>query len=184
MLLSLQSDITVLELLYAKRIKRKQELLGFCVTKTQPPLYWAPRDVTEESQALLQSHAAEFDEWKQQQLVQLEADKADLVARAAAKRELAAQHPAGVAAGEQQQEDGEQQDREAAGEEGQEQEQEEGEEVAAGNGDEAMEMEVAEGDEEGVQQEEGEEGYLCCNELCSSGVLTPVSPACFSDNVA
>lgn len=44
----------------------------------------------QETQTLLQDHAAAFEEWKQQQMQQLEADKAALAEEAAARRDAAA----------------------------------------------------------------------------------------------
>ena len=67
---NVQADVKVLELLYAKRIQRKQKLLQFCVTKSHPPIYWSPKEPSEETESLLQDHAAMFEEWKQQQLQQ------------------------------------------------------------------------------------------------------------------
>lgn len=79
-----------MEIRYAKHIQRKQKLLVFCVTKSQPPIYWLPRAADEQTEALLQEHAASFEEWKQQQLQQLEADKAELAAKIAARKEASA----------------------------------------------------------------------------------------------
>eukprot|EP00879_Flechtneria_rotunda_P012623 GHRR01013181.1.p1 GENE.GHRR01013181.1~~GHRR01013181.1.p1 ORF type:complete len:481 (+),score=214.80 GHRR01013181.1:219-1661(+) len=87
--LNLQAEIKHLEIIFAKRIQYKQKLLGFCVTKTQPPLYWLPKQQSEECQALLQEHAAAFEEWKQQQIQQLEVDKAELAENAAVRRQQA-----------------------------------------------------------------------------------------------
>jgi len=45
--LLLQAQRVELEIYLAKRIHRRQQLLSFCVTKTQPPLHWQPAQHTE-----------------------------------------------------------------------------------------------------------------------------------------
>ncbi|KAF8071048.1 ADT2 [Scenedesmus sp. PABB004] len=87
--LTLKSDVKALEILYARRIARRSKLLPFCVTRAQPPLYWAPRAPCDESAALRQAHADSFEAWRQEQLTALEAEKAELAQRAVARRERA-----------------------------------------------------------------------------------------------
>jgi hypothetical protein len=155
--LLLQADIKALELACAKRIAYRQKLLGFCVTATQPPLYWLPREVSQESQAALEAAAAAFEDWKAQQLQQLEADKQELMERAAAKQEAAAQHAAaGGRPQEQQQQQEEEEEGEAAAEANgqQQQQQQQGNGAEAGGEDEEMQAaeEAAAAEGEALQQ--------------------------------
>jgi hypothetical protein len=98
--LCLQAEIKALELRCARRIQHRQQLIGFCITTTQPALYWRPKETSKESLPLLQEADAAFESWKQQQLQELEAERAELVQAAAARREAALarltarQHPA------------------------------------------------------------------------------------------
>lgn len=93
----MQAKATELEIKYAKIIQRRQKLLTFCVTSTQPAVYWSPREPSGETTALLQEHAAVFEDWKQQQLQQLESEKADLAELIASRKEKSAARLAGGA---------------------------------------------------------------------------------------
>jgi hypothetical protein len=90
----LQAETKALELRCARRIQHRQQLVGLCITTTQPALYWRPRETSKESLPLLQEADAAFESWKQQQLQELEAERAELVQAAAARREAALARPA------------------------------------------------------------------------------------------
>lgn len=60
----MQLDLKGLELLYAKRIARQQQLLELLLTQTGPPLYWRPAQHCKETQAQVDKRAQGFDDWK------------------------------------------------------------------------------------------------------------------------
>lgn len=110
-----QAKAKELEIRYAKIIQRRQKLLNFCVSKTQPPIYWLPREPSDELAAQSQDHAAIFEGWKQQQMQQLETEKAALAALIATRKDKSALRLAGGGQHqdedhEEEQEDGEHQD--------------------------------------------------------------------------
>jgi hypothetical protein len=148
-----QADIKAVELACAKRIAYRQKLLGFCVTSTQPPLYWMPREATHETQAALEAAAAAFEDWKAQQLQQLESDKQELMERAAVKQEAAGQR---VAAGKRPQEEQQQQEEEEGEAAADGQQRQCGGEGEAGQGDEEMQAaDEADADEQDADEGEG-----------------------------
>lgn len=177
--LNLQAEIKALQLQYAKRVQLRQQLTGFCVTNTHPQLYWLPKQTSKESVPLLEESQAAFEAWKEQQLQELEAERAELVQAAAAKREaalarLAARQPPGpdAAAGDG---DGEHgldgsEDEGAAGadgrggqqdegdaEHGEEQQQEQHSEEQQEQDEETQDQVEAEGGEEAEQGEQQEQ---------------------------
>jgi hypothetical protein len=119
-----------------------------------------PREASQETQAALEAAAAAFEEWKAQQLQQLDADKQELMEKAAAKQEAAAQR---VTAGERPQDEQQQQQQQQ-----QEEEHEEGEAATNGkqqqHGDEGdAEMQAA--DEAAAEGQDAAEGEaVACGE--------------------
>ncbi|KAL6744976.1 hypothetical protein V8C86DRAFT_2994616 [Haematococcus lacustris] len=88
--LTLATDIKLLEVIYAKRIARKDTLSGgFLVTKAHPPLYWSPATPSDATSTLAAQQAEDLLQWKASVAAELDAEKAALTERAMARREAA-----------------------------------------------------------------------------------------------
>jgi hypothetical protein len=162
-----QADIKSLELRVAKRIAHRQQLAGYCLTTAQPQLRWVPAKASAATDAQLQVAAAELEAWKQQQLEQLEQDKAALQAAAVARREsllarMATRQAGGEgangdggvgAAGSGDDEVGEDAAAAAGGEGDDADMQEAGDAAAGGDGDEQEQQQEEEQEEEEVDGE-------------------------------
>ncbi|GAX80627.1 hypothetical protein CEUSTIGMA_g8062.t1 [Chlamydomonas eustigma] len=87
---SLKADMKLLEIIYAKKIQRKEQLNKFLATKTTPVLFWMPVESSEETDALAETLNQELQQWKESMISELEAEKEGLKERSALRREEAA----------------------------------------------------------------------------------------------
>uniref|UniRef100_A0A7S3QNY5 Pinin/SDK/MemA protein domain-containing protein n=1 Tax=Dunaliella tertiolecta TaxID=3047 RepID=A0A7S3QNY5_DUNTE len=87
--ISLATDTKLLELMFMKRIARKQALSNFLCTKSHPPLYWMPAMPCPATDKLLEEQKLKFEEWKIATLEELEVEKEALRKRSEERRAAA-----------------------------------------------------------------------------------------------
>ncbi|KAG1660046.1 hypothetical protein FOA52_010031 [Chlamydomonas sp. UWO 241] len=87
---NIAADIKVLEIMYAKKVAKKESLAHFLTTSTSPHLYWVPAEPSPATDVLFESAKGTMQTWRANTLAQLEAEKEGLLSRAAARQDVAA----------------------------------------------------------------------------------------------
>jgi len=67
--LEIKRNVKNLQLLYAKRISHRQEVLAYIPTDVQPTVYWIPAKHNEATRSMVGSLAEEYESWKVQLFV-------------------------------------------------------------------------------------------------------------------
>eukprot|EP01023_Acetabularia_acetabulum_P015315 TRINITY_DN17407_c1_g1_i1.p2 TRINITY_DN17407_c1_g1~~TRINITY_DN17407_c1_g1_i1.p2 ORF type:complete len:420 (-),score=97.52 TRINITY_DN17407_c1_g1_i1:355-1614(-) len=86
--LKLNAQKKELEIAYARKLKRQEELLKFIKTQTKPHVYWLPGNHSEDTKAKLLQQQCGFEGWKRQQMEELESEKGGLTKAALARWEI------------------------------------------------------------------------------------------------
>ncbi|GMH38297.1 hypothetical protein BSKO_06181 [Bryopsis sp. KO-2023] len=96
--IDLETNVKILELVYASKIQRHKDYIKFIKTETGPPLLWLPGKHNEKTREMLLEEGRKYDRWKEEQVTLLAEEKEKLKQADEEKRKLRAaqqQCPAG-----------------------------------------------------------------------------------------
>lgn len=86
--IDLETNVKVLEIVYASKIQRHKNYIKFIKTEANPPLLWLPGKLDEKTREMLLEEGRKYDRWKEEQITLLTEEKEKLKQADEEKRKL------------------------------------------------------------------------------------------------